>query len=276
VNGYIFRSIDLGVARVPDYKASQDWDKDKVKPWLSRKARDRESFIAYMEHHPLNSPDIPRIRDPQSIPTGFAKAELLPGRTMRIQVMTHRGFHWAPGQHALLRVPSVSMWTTHPFTIASVCQADTFGSDGTFDAVTFIIRAKAGFTRRLWNEISRLMLMYPGAPFNPEESGPSPPVLLRAQIDGPMGSVSRVRWDEFSTVVIICGGSGISYGVAILQHLCFSLAAMKKSGGRPYKVDRIRFVWLIREYGASFPSEEFDLVLTGFDSSFTVGSSRDI
>jgi hypothetical protein len=276
VNGYILRSINLGVARVPDYKASHDWDKDK--PWLSRKpsTRNRESFIAYMEHHPLGLSDIPRIRDPQSIPTGFAKAELLPGRTMRIQVMTHRGFRWAPGQHAHLRVPSISMWTTHPFTIASVCQADTFGSDGTFDAVTFIIRAKSGFTKRLWNEISRLMLMYPGAPFNPEVSGPSPPVLLRAQIDGPMGSVSRVRWDEFSTVVIICGGSGVSFGVAILQHLCFSLAAMKKGGGIPYKVDRIRFIWLIREYGESFLLYYLYERLIERCSAYAMGRTRDI
>ncbi len=83
-------------------------------------------------------------------------------------------------------------------------------------------------------------------------------VLMRMFIDGPFGSAVRARWEDNATVVIFVAGSGVSFGLSILEYVCLCLAGRdgKHLGGRVggwgrkgFATRRVRFVWLIREYG---------------------------
>jgi hypothetical protein len=56
-------------------------------------------------------------------PKGFALAQLLPGRLIRLTAHTPHCVRWKPGQHVLLTVPSVEPLSSHPFTIASAVSA---------------------------------------------------------------------------------------------------------------------------------------------------------
>jgi FAD-binding domain/Ferric reductase NAD binding domain len=187
------------------------------------------------------------------IPPGYGWAYLLPGRTIRLRVVTPRPIYWSPGQHVLLRVPSVSQLTTHPFTIASISHILQKGATASVQVVELLVRAKGGFTRDLWNEVYRLSNL----PRNEAPLQPTIGALLKVQLDGPFGSVSRTRWGNFSTILIICGGSGVSFGIAILEFLCLCMSGQKPStlgsspGGLGYsnfRTRRVRFVWLVREY----------------------------
>ncbi len=89
-------------------------------------------------------------------------------------------------------------------------------------------------------------------------------VLLRMFVDGPFGSSVRARWGEHSTVVIFVAGSGVSFGLSILEYVCLCLAGRdgKHLGGRSggwslkgFKTRRVKFVWMIREYGNVYFSE---------------------
>ncbi|KZO95850.1 hypothetical protein CALVIDRAFT_598906 [Calocera viscosa TUFC12733] len=184
-------------------------------------------------------------------PAGFAHAVALPGRTVRLTLQTSRPITWAPGQHVLLRVPAISKLTMHPFTIASCCDRDERGE------MVLVIRARKGFTKQLWAYVH-------------ERSGPRRTVaetlftangrpkrglLMRATVDGPYGSAERARWGENSSIVIIVGGSGVSFGSAIMEYVCLCVGGRDgKTLGGPstkrgkFKTDRVRFVWTVREY----------------------------
>lgn len=221
-------------------------------------------------------------------PPGFAHATLLPGRTVRLRLITPGYVTWAPGQHFLIGIPSVSRFGTHPFSVASVCDeqaavrvqgkaADDDEDNGGRNEfaraeagreMVLLIRAKKGWTRRLWELIFALQAR--GESVAPGESlppGHSPPprvsgaphagVLLRTLVDGPFGSSVRARWGAYSSILIVAGGSGVSFGLSIFEYVCLCMAGRDGQflGGRRggwgmpgWKSQRVRFVWLVREY----------------------------
>lgn len=217
------------------------------------KLRSPPSFPYSAEQHPsrthLPSPYIP--------PPGYVHAELLPGRTVRLRIITPGYLPWSPGQHFLLNIPSVSRFTSHPFTCASVCDEEAPTNAGRI--MIFLVRAKSGWTQDLWSLVSRLI-----AERSKEDASstftdglPKHGVLLRAYVDGPFGSAKRARWGNYSTGVIIAGGSGVSFGLSVLQYMCMCLAGKdgRHLGGRPggwgwkgADLKRVRFIWLVREY----------------------------
>lgn len=223
-------------------------------------------------------------------PPGYAHIVILPGHSLRIRLVTPEFFTWAPGQHFLMNIPHISLFTSHPFTTASICdlQEQTPLQGGGCELV-FIVRAKSGWTHRLF-ECVKDMIMHgealpageklpPGYTLPPLISSSLPPtpsspsalshsnhpnskitngVLLRTFIDGPFGSSARGKWGSYSTALIVCGGSGVSFGISVLQYLCLCLAGRdgRTLGGRPggwgmkgFKMRRVRFVWVVREYG---------------------------
>lgn len=190
-------------------------------------------------------------------PSGYAHAELLSGRTVRLRIITPGFLPWSPGQHFLLNIPSVSPFTSHPFTCASVCDEEARTDAGRM--MVFLVRAKSGWTRDLWNLVSRLITERSRGEVSLTSADriPKHGVLLRAYVDGPFGSAKRARWGNHSTGVIITGGSGVSFGSSILQYMCMCMAGRdgKHLGGRPggwgwkgADLKRVRFIWLVREY----------------------------
>ncbi|KAI0780844.1 hypothetical protein BD413DRAFT_463706 [Trametes elegans] len=192
-------------------------------------------------------------------PAGFAHAELLPGHTVRLRIVTPGYLSWAPGQHFLISVPSITRFTTHPFTAASICDEQNPLPDGR--VLVFLIRAKNGWTKDLWDTVA--LMTAQGQHFQKGESVPRCEiprrgVLLRACVDGPYGSSARASWGDYSSILIVAGGSGVSYALSVLQYVCLCLAGREgrflggKGGGvgKPgYKTTRVRFVWLVREFG---------------------------
>lgn len=197
------------------------------------------------------------LPSPYTPPPGYAHAELLSGYTVRLRVITPGYLPWSPGQHFLLNIPSVSRFTSHPFTCASVC--DEEGATDASRIMVFLIRAKSGWTRDLWNLVSRSIAERSKGDVSPAYTGSLPKhgILLRAYVDGPFGSAKRARWGNYSTAVIITGGSGVSFGLSLLQYMCMCLAGRdgRHLGGQPggwgwkgADLKRIRFIWLVREY----------------------------
>ncbi|KAH7914687.1 hypothetical protein BJ138DRAFT_999553 [Hygrophoropsis aurantiaca] len=207
------------------------------------------------EHTHSPSPMQPAFTPPSyTPPPGYAHAELLPGRTIRLRLITPGYLPWAPGQHFLVNIPYVSRFTSHPFTCASVCDEQAPSDEGRM--IVMLLRAKGGWTQDLWNAVTRLQES-PQKTSIKRSNLPKRGVLLRTYIDGPFGSSVRARWGNYSTILIIAGGSGVSFGLSILQYMCLCLSGRdgKHLGGRPggwgkksFVTKRVRFVWLIREY----------------------------
>lgn len=262
INGYFISSHTNRLRKVNQALELQNRKRDQH--------RSSNHYSTYSEQFDISmyaEPGIALLPEPQvhisntmpisndTIPPGYACACLLPGRTIRLRIATHRPISWSPGQHVLLRMSTISKFTTHPFTVASIYNNTPQGRiEAPNQVVELLIRAKSGFTRDLWNEVHRLSSISHGQiPFQPTIGA-----LLKAELDGPFGSVSRTRWGNYSTMIIICGGSGVSFGVSVLEFLCQCMIGQNPSslGSRPgglgyshFRTRRIRFIWLVREYG---------------------------
>lgn len=193
-------------------------------------------------------------------PPGFFHADMLTGKTIRLRIVPPGHMTWAPGQHFLLCIPAISAFQSHPFTVASVCDETVASGDNR--ELVFLVRAKGGFTRKLWDAVAAMVAR--GSRYPPNEKLPpgcelpSRGVLFRGYIDGPFGSAARARWGDYSSVLLVAGGSGVSFGLSVLEYVCLCLSGRDGSlhggqrggyGKRGYKTTRVRFVWLAREFG---------------------------
>ncbi|THH33845.1 hypothetical protein EUX98_g258 [Antrodiella citrinella] len=192
-------------------------------------------------------------------PPGFVYAELLSGSTVRLKLVTAGYIVWAPGQHFLLNIPAICRFTSHPFTCASVCDEGSRSDSGR--EIVFYIRAKKGWTKRLRDTVTSLLAhgrkQPPGETLPLNAKLPEHGILMHAMVDGPFGSSAGTNWGAYSSVLIVAGGSGVSFGMSILEYmsLCLSgrdgrqLGSHSGGWGNPkFKTTRVRFVWLIREF----------------------------
>ncbi|KAK1236540.1 hypothetical protein PQX77_000233 [Marasmius sp. AFHP31] len=191
-------------------------------------------------------------------PAGYAHAELLSGATVRLTYISPGFLSWSPGQHFLINIPSVSRFLTHPFTSASICDHQAAPSGR---AIVFLVRCKNGWTRDLWDHVVKLQNRgenhVPGEKLPNGTVMPQRGVLLKMFVEGPFGSSSGARWGNYSTVVIFAAGSGVSFALSILQFVTLCLAGRDGRnlgghagswGSKGYKTQRVRFIWLIKEY----------------------------
>ncbi|RFU30638.1 hypothetical protein B7463_g5693, partial [Scytalidium lignicola] len=110
---------------------------------------------------------------------------------------------WRPGQYVYLRMPGISIFENHPFTISSLCSEDfpsEYGEE--YRDCTLVFRPFGGFTRKVLNTAI--------------EKGPMK--TYRAYLDGPYGGMQR-ELAAFETVILFAGGSGITAIVSQLLNL---------------------------------------------------------
>lgn len=199
-------------------------------PAVPPKDSDEQTLTSYHQNRVSNfTPESPPIEP------GYAQAQLLPSRTVRLTIRTPHKIKWSPGQYVFLTLPELSGIQSHPFTIAN--------NDP--NEIVLLIKARRGITRRLYNLVkerseSSLRSADKRQSIVPKAS----PVYIRTKLEGPHGSSGRVRWREFSTVLIICGGSGVSYGLSIVDHIARTMANFEQD----HETRRVRFVWVAREY----------------------------
>lgn len=209
------------------------------------------------------------------LPAGYAFVQPLAGQMMRLVLRTPRGLRWRPGQWVYLMLPALSWLQTHPFTIASAYQRRDaafvpvdldHSAHDTDQLLLLLIRARTGLTRRLWNHVEQACQTLPPMPMDSERSPVFPSLggparasrvrgtYMRAIVDGPFGGTARVDWGAYSTCVIVCGGSGVTLGLAVLEYLCRKIARVldgedvHSQFGRSFLTRRVRFVWVMREY----------------------------
>jgi hypothetical protein len=138
-------------------------------------------------------------------------------------------------------MPQVRFLETHPYTVASVDERAK-GLGATVEKkkgseVVLLVRAQQGFSKALWDHVVRKR--------RKDENGGAG-VNLRAMVSMPMGSTARVSWGAYETLTIVCGGTGISF-VSVLEYACRMMSSREDP---KWKTTRVRFVWIMREFGA--------------------------
>ncbi|GAA5873996.1 hypothetical protein JCM8547_001596 [Rhodosporidiobolus lusitaniae] len=184
-------------------------------------------------------------------PPGFASAQLLPGRTIRLTLHVPHTLRWAPGQHLLLYMPQIRPFDSHPYTIASVDErskgiAPVGGADKSKKGseVVLLVRAQKGFSKALWDYVAKKRQY--AVDHQGSGGGAGAGVNLRAMVSWPMGSAGRVRWGAYESLTIVCGGTGISFGLSVLENACRRM--VRKEEDPKWRTTRVRFVWIMREF----------------------------
>jgi predicted ferric reductase len=135
---------------------------------------------------------------------------------------------WKPGQYVYLRMPGISVFESHPFTISSLCSEDFPSEYGDlYRDCTLVFRPFGGFTRRvLETAIER-------GPFK----------TYRAYLEGPYGGMQR-ELAAFDTVILFAGGSGITAIVSQLLNL------IKRMRDGKAVTKKIEVVWALKRLEA--------------------------
>jgi hypothetical protein len=135
------------------------------------------------------------------------------------------------GQHINLCIPSISPFQWHPFTITSVQQQNTAYQN----SIEVCVCSRGNFTRALYKNAL-------------------PNQDLRVFVSGPFGSddikATKVL-DNYSSVVIASGGSGVTFGMRLLRELTDTLVMYDEESSNTsllnhYKTKDIFFYWCVR------------------------------
>lgn len=147
---------------------------------------------------------------------------ILPENAVKVTIPTQK--KWRPGQYVYLRMPGISLFENHPFTISSLC-AEEFPSQygEQYRDMTLVFRPFGGFTRTVYNTAM--------------EKGPFK--TYRSFIDGPYGGMQR-EMAAFDTVVFFAGGSGIT---AIASQLLELIKRMREGKA---VTKRVQVVWAMK------------------------------
>ncbi|KAI8934731.1 hypothetical protein NX059_008421 [Plenodomus lindquistii] len=151
-----------------------------------------------------------------------AAVTLMPENAIKITIPTQ--MKWRPGQYVYLRMPGISVFENHPFTIASLCSEDfpsEYGED--YRDMVLVFRPFGGFTKKVLQKAL--------------EHGPWH--TYRAFVDGPYGGMQR-RIEAFDDVVLIAGGSGIT---AIVSQI---LSLIKKMRDGKAVTRKIHVIWALK------------------------------
>lgn len=203
-------------------------------------------------HSPSPSYAVSRTRQPP--PRGFASAQLLPGRTVRLTINTVVPLRWRPGQHVFLSIPAVRLFEAHPYTIVSIDDRAKgiapLGGNAALkrqgSEIVMLIRAQKGFSKALWDHVGKARKEKESRGAGAQECAKG--INLRALVSWPLGSSARVSWDSYESLLIVCGGTGVTFGMSVLEYTCRRMARRENDGGK-YKTTRVRFVWILREFG---------------------------
>ncbi|KAJ8129846.1 hypothetical protein O1611_g3783 [Lasiodiplodia mahajangana] len=154
-----------------------------------------------------------------------ATALELEGGLTKLTVLAPLGFQWNSGQFCYLRIPSLSAFENHPYTIANIPESQASGGDKRSDChpLVFYIRAHRGLTRNLLELADR-------------ESGRS----MAVHIDGPYGGLVERTLRLYDSLIFVAGGSGIS---ACLPHIISAAQSIRAGNSR---ARQIHLVWMVR------------------------------
>jgi NAD(P)H-flavin reductase len=142
---------------------------------------------------------------------------------------------WDAGQHVFLRLPGCDPVASHPFTIASLPADEQNAADpekadrgGGKNTMVFLVRAQKGFTERLHAKALKM-------------AGSGQALAFPAIIDGPYGH--SPDYVGFHSVMLVAGGTGISFALPILQRILRDI----ESGISSCK--HIELIWVAKSCG---------------------------
>lgn len=152
---------------------------------------------------------------------------------------------WRAGQHVRLRVVGSGMgafgWlAVHPFTISSVAAASG-GNEGE----GLVLMCKKTKNTGSWS--NKLFDMAKNGAYGADYEKGDRQRNVQVVIEGPYGGPGLSMYASYSAVVLVVGGSGISYGLSIMKDL------VQKDLLGQSRVKALEVVWAVQDPAALLP-----------------------
>lgn len=127
-----------------------------------------------------------------------ATIDMLPSGLVRVKIPTI--ISWKPGQHIFVRFLTLGLHslTAHPFTICSIAYDPE--RTGKASEIVFLIKPRHGITGRLAKVATK-----------------SPGCTKKVLLEGPYGGLSETSLAQFDRVLIVAGGSGAGFSLAVVE-----------------------------------------------------------
>ena len=151
--------------------------------------------------------------------------EALPENACRLTFHIPRKWEQKASQYVYIYIPSVSLWMSHPFSVASISSDVPPGNCQPRTEVSLIVAARSGMTRKL---------------FTKAMNSPNSTLSLRAFVEGPYQNPGSGNLKSYGTVVLFAGGVGVT---CQLPHLKDILA--ESQAGRA-ATRKLVLVWAVR------------------------------
>lgn len=145
--------------------------------------------------------------------------EAMPGEACRVTFQLQRPWRYTPGCHVYAYLPRVSLWMSHPFSIAwceerSVpCSDDEKSPTATTDhnppistrtatSISLVMCKRTGMTAKLYNKAN---------------ASPNGTITMYGAVEGPYGGLESLH--SYGTVILFAGGVGITHQLSHVQDL---------------------------------------------------------
>lgn len=177
----------------------------------------------------------------RNIGSGGTKADIeaLPGDAVRVTIRMARPWKFRPGQHVYIYMPSIGLWTNHPFSLAWSEEEEDLSSASsekrlsipmsTQDVLamrkttmSLIVRRRTGFTDRLYRRAA---------------ASATGRITTTAVVEGPYGGESL---SSYGTVMLWAAGIGIAHQVPHVRSIVGAFA----NGTTATR--RLTLVWIIQ------------------------------
>lgn len=183
-----------------------------------------------------------------------ATLDLLPCGLVRVAVPSTS--KWTPGQHVFIRflTSDLHLLTAHPFTISSACHETS--------EMIFYIKPRSGVTGRL-----RAM------------AAKSPGCKKRILVEGPYGGLNESHMAQFDTILVIAGGSGGGFSLAMVDEALRISGMVGKGDEKKDQQQNLQVVFSTRDHAmADWYIEEIETRISqsttlAFDSKFETSVS---
>ncbi|GAA5873012.1 hypothetical protein JCM1840_007295 [Sporobolomyces johnsonii] len=159
------------------------------------------------------------VRNGRRLP--LAHLEALPDHAIRatISLPVGTGIRWTAGQHYFVNFLKANAWESHPYTVTNAPWIDPSSSASPSSMILLLrVSPLTGLGPRLLHLASS------------SSSSPTTRVLLDGPYGGPSSS-SSIEFGRHERVVLIAGGAGMSFVVAVVEELCGRMRRGRDEGG---------------------------------------------
>lgn len=165
--------------------------------------------------------------------------------TIRYQVRVHDcDGGWVAGQHICLRIFfSGRILESHPLSILSAPPAYSCLSN---PGLVLGARVNGDWTRALNTFVHKEQERLSTIDESCHSKDRDVSIPIQVMLDGPYGG-SSVDLGQYETVLLVSGGSGITFTLGLLDDIVGRCVKLRRGGGE--RTRRIEFAWCIRSFG---------------------------